>query len=131
MEFDFLPKLPTSNLDDRTFDDLVEECVLRIPRYCQEWTDHNLSDPGITLIELFAWLTDQMLLRFNQVPRKNYVAFLELLGIRLQPPTPAQTDLTFYLTTDLPETYTIPAGVEVASLRTENTPAITLDLLRE
>jgi predicted phage baseplate assembly protein len=125
VEFDFLPKLPSSNLDDRTFDDLVEECVLRIPRYCQEWTDHNLSDPGITLIELFAWLTDQMLLRFNQVPRKNYVAFLELLGIRLQPPTPAQTDLTFYLTTDLPETYTIPAGVEVASLRTENTPAIT------
>ena len=125
MEFDFLPKLPSSNLDDRTFDDLVEECVLRIPRYCQEWTDHNLSDPGITLIELFAWLTDQMLLRFNQVPRKNYVAFLELLGIRLQPPTPAQTDLTFYLTTDLPETYIIPAGVEVASLRAENTPAIT------
>jgi predicted phage baseplate assembly protein len=97
VEFDFLPKLPSSNLDDRNFDDLVEECVLRIPRYCQEWTDYNLSDPGITLIELFAWLTDRMLLRFNQVPRKNYVAFLELLGIRLQPPTPAQTNLTFYL----------------------------------
>ena len=125
MEFDFLPKLPSSNLDDRNFDDLVEECILRIPRYCQEWTDYNLSDPGITLIELFAWLTDRMLLRFNQVPRKNYVAFLELLGIRLQPPTPAQTNLTFYLTTALPEVYTIPAGVEVTSLRTENTPAIT------
>jgi predicted phage baseplate assembly protein len=125
VEFDFLPKLPSSNLDDRAFDDLVEECILRIPRYCQEWTDHNLSDPGITLIELFAWLTDQMLLRFNQVPRKNYVAFLELLGVRLQPPTPAQTDLTFYLTTDLPEVYTIAAGVEVASLRSETTTAIT------
>ncbi|MFB2769537.1 putative baseplate assembly protein [Pelatocladus sp. BLCC-F211] len=125
MEFDFLPKLPSSNLDDRTFDDLVEECILRIPRYCQEWTDHNLSDPGITLIELFAWLTDQMLLRFNQVPRKNYVAFLELLGIRLQPPAPATTELTFYLSTNLPEVYTIPTGVEVATLRTENTEAIT------
>lgn len=125
MEFDFLPKLPSSNLDDRTFDDLVEECILRIPRYCQEWTDHNLSDPGITLIELFAWLTDQMLLRFNQVPRKNYVAFLELLGIRLQPPAPAQTELTFYLSTDLPEAYTLPTGIEVATLRTENTEAIT------
>lgn len=124
MEFDFLPKLPTSNLDDRTFDELVDECILRIPRYCPEWTDHNLSDPGITLIELFAWLTDQMLLRFNQVPRKNYVAFLELLGIRLQPPAPAQTDLTFYLSIDLPETYTIPAGVEVATVRTETTEAI-------
>ncbi len=124
MEFNFLPKLPNSNLDDRTFDDLAQECILRIPRYCQEWTDHNLSDPGITFIEVFAWLTDQMLLRFNQVPRKNYIAFLELLGIRLQPPAPAQTDLTFYLTTDLPETYTIPTGVEVATLRTETTEAI-------
>lgn len=124
MEFDFLPKLPSSNLDDRTFDELVDECILRIPRYCPEWTDHNLSDPGITLIELFAWLTDQMLLRFNQVPRKNYVAFLELLGIRLQSPAPAQTDLTFYLSTDLPEPYCIPAGIEVATERTETTEAI-------
>lgn len=124
MEFDFLPKLPTSNLDDRTFDELVDECILRIPRYCPEWTDHNLSDPGITLIELFAWLTDQMLLRFNQVPRKNYVAFLELLGISLQPPAPAQTDLTFYLSTDLPEAYCIPTAVEVATERTETTEAI-------
>ncbi|WP_257237109.1 putative baseplate assembly protein [Nostoc sp. 'Peltigera malacea cyanobiont' DB3992] len=118
-------KLPSSNLDDRTFDDLVEECIMRIPRYCPEWTDHNLSDPGITLVELFAWLTDQMLLRFNQVPRKNYVAFLELLGIRLQPPAPARTDLTFYLSSDLPETYTIPEGIEVSTVRTETTEAIT------
>lgn len=124
MEFDFLPKLPSSNLDDRTFADLVDECMLRIPRYCPEWTDHNLSDPGITLIELFAWLTDQMLLRFNQVPRKNYVAFLELLGIRLQPPRPAQTDLTFYLASDLSETYTVPAGTEVATIRTEQQATI-------
>ncbi|OUL36507.1 putative baseplate assembly protein [Nostoc sp. T09] len=125
MKFDFLPQLPSSNLDDRTFDDLVEECTMRIPRYCPEWTDHNLSDPGMTLIELFAWLTDQMLLRFNQVPRKNYVAFLELLGIRLQPPAPAHTELTFYLSSDLPEAYTIPTGIEVSTIRTETTPAIT------
>ncbi|MEH2198742.1 putative baseplate assembly protein [Nostoc sp.] len=125
MNFDFLPKLPSSNLDDRAFDDLVQECIMRIPRYCPEWTDHNLSDPGITLIELFAWLTDQMLLRFNQVPRKNYVAFLELLGIRLQPPAPARTELTFYLSAALPEAYTIPAGLEASTIRTETTEAIT------
>ena len=125
MNFDFLPKLPSSNLDDRAFDDLVEECIMRIPRYCPEWTDHNLSDPGITLIELFAWLTDQMLLRFNQVPRKNYVAFLELLGIRLQPAAPARTELTFYLSAALPEVYTIPAGLEASTIQTETTEAIT------
>ncbi|MEH2435504.1 MAG: putative baseplate assembly protein [Nostoc sp.] len=124
MNFDFLPRLPSSRLDDRNFDDLVEECLLRIPRYCPEWTDHNLSDPGITLVELFAWLTDQMLMRFNQVPRKNYIAFLELLGIRLQPPTPAQVRLTFYLSTYLLENYTIPRGTEVATERTETQEAI-------
>ncbi|MEI6063833.1 MAG: putative baseplate assembly protein [Pseudanabaena sp. ELA748] len=123
-EFDFLPDLPKSDLDDRTFEELVNECLLRIPRYCPEWTNYNPSDPGVTLIELFAWLTDQMLMRFNQVPRRNYVAFLELLGIRLQAPAPAQTEVTFYLSASLPETYTIPAASEVATLRTDSEEAI-------
>lgn len=127
MDFDFLTQLPKSDLDDRTFKDLVDECLLRIPRYCPEWTNHNPSDPGITLIELFAWLTDQMLLRFNQVPRRHYVAFLELLGIQLQPPAPAHTVLTFYLTRAQDAQRSIlafPIGVEVATERTETDPAI-------
>ncbi len=124
VEFEFLPKLPKSNLDDRTFKDLVDECILRIPRYCPEWTNYNPSDPGITLIELFAWLTDQMLLRFNQVPLRNYVTFLEVLGVRLQAPVPAQTDITFYLISALPEAYTIPIGTEVATVRTETEEAV-------
>jgi predicted phage baseplate assembly protein len=131
VDFDFLPQLPSSRLDDRGFEDLVEECLLRIPRYCPEWTDHNPSDPGITLVELFAWLTDQMLMRFNQVPRKNYVAFLEILGIRLQPPIPAQARLTFYLSTDLQEDYTIPIGTEVATERTEHQEAISFSTDQE
>lgn len=120
----FLPNLPKSNLDDRTFEELLEECILRIPRYCPEWTNYNPGDPGITLVELFAWLTDQMLYRFNQVPRRNYVAFLELLGIRLLPPASAQTELTFYLTKSQKQPMLIPAGTEVATLRTENQEAI-------
>ena len=62
-------------------------------------------------------------MRFNQVPLRNYIAFLELLGIRLNPPTSAQTDLTFYLITDLSSAYTIPAGAEVATERTETQEA--------
>ncbi len=124
MDFDFLPRLPKSDLDDRTFQDLVEECILRIPRYCPEWTNYNPGDPGITLVELFAWLTDQMMMRFNQVPRRQYVAFLEMLGVRLQPPSPAHTEITFYLTSTLPDRYAIATGTEVATLRTETEEAI-------
>ncbi|MGF1497335.1 MAG: putative baseplate assembly protein [Elainellaceae cyanobacterium] len=124
MDFDFLPQLPKSDLDDRAFKDLVQECLLRIPRYCPEWTNHNPGDPGITLIELFAWLTDQMLLRFNQVPRRNYVVFLEMLGIRLLPPTPARTDLTFYLSQAQPGAIIIPNHTEVATVRTETEAAV-------
>jgi predicted phage baseplate assembly protein len=131
VDFNFLTRLPSSQLDDRNFDDLLEECLQRIPRYCPEWTDHNLSDPGITLVELFAWLTDQMLMRFNQVPRKNYVAFLELLGIRLQPPAPAQTRLTFYLSTNLSEDYIIPMGTEVATERTETQEAVIFSTVQD
>ena len=123
-EFEFLPNLPKSNLDDRAFEDLVQECILRIPRYCPEWTNHNPGDPGITLIELFSWLVKQMLFRFNQVPRRNYVAFLELLGIRLLPPTPAHVDLTFHLIKSQNLPRQIPINTEVATVRTETEPAI-------
>ncbi|MEA2129906.1 MAG: hypothetical protein QOJ85_2797, partial [Solirubrobacteraceae bacterium] len=53
-----MPSLPAINLDDRTFQDLVSEARTRISQACPERTEHNVSDPGITLIELFAWMTE-------------------------------------------------------------------------
>lgn len=112
--------LNTPRLDDRAFDDLVSEARARIPLYTPEWTDHNLSDPGITLIELFAWMTDVALYRLNRVPDRNYVKFMELIGMRLQQAEAARTKLTFWLSAPREDTFTIPTGTEVATLRTEN-----------
>ncbi len=89
--------IPPPKLDDREFDDLVAEAMRLIPRYAPEWTHHNPSDPGITLIELAAWMTDLILYRLNRVPEKNYVAFLNLLGIKLSPPQAARALLRFAL----------------------------------
>ena len=85
-------RLPEIHLDDRRFQDLVNEARLRINRACPEWTEHNVSDPGITLIELFAWMTEMTIYRLNRVPDKLHVALLDLLGIRLDPPSAARTD---------------------------------------
>ena len=90
-------RLPDIQLDDRRFQDLVSEARLRITRSCPEWTEHNVSDPGITLIELFAWMTEMTIYRLNRVPDKLHVTLLELLGIQLDGPSSAATDVRFRL----------------------------------
>src|SRR5436309_1258271 len=116
--------IPTPSLDDRHFQDIVDQAKLLIPRYCREWTDHNVSDPGITLIELFAWMTDMLLYRLRQVPDKNYIKFLEMIGVRLEGPRSATAPVTFYLSAAQPVDVIIPADTEVATVRTETSPAI-------
>ncbi len=88
-------RIVAPDLDDRTWQDLVDEARALIPRYAPQWTDHNPSDLGVALIELFAWLAEGIIYRLNQTPEKNYIAFLNLLGITRDPPTPAYTYLTF------------------------------------
>jgi predicted phage baseplate assembly protein len=111
--------LPVPNLDDRHFQDIVDEAKKRIPHYSKEWTDHNVSDPGITLIELFAWMTDILLYRLNQVPDLHYIRFMEMLGIRLQETVAAKARITFWLSMPPEQPFLISAGTEVASQQTE------------
>jgi len=108
--------LPDIELDDRTFEQLAAELVRRIPAYTPEWTDNNDSDPGITLIQLFSWLAEMIIWRLNQVPQKNYYAFLQLVGIDLIQPAPAVAELTFTLSSKtLGVGIPIPAGTQVQS----------------
>jgi predicted phage baseplate assembly protein len=116
--------LQTPNLDDRKFQDIVSEARSKIPLYCPKWTDYNLSDPGITLIELFAWMVDMLLYRVNKVPVKNYIKFMELIGVRLKSPQPATVDISFRLSAPQPQEIAIPRGTLVATVRTETQEAI-------
>jgi predicted phage baseplate assembly protein len=111
--------LPAPNLDDRRFQNLVDESKRLVQRRCPEWTDHNVSDPGITLIETFAYMTDQLLYRLNRVPDRNYIKFLEMIGVRLLPPSAATTRVTFWLSAPQETSIQVPVGVEVATPRSE------------
>jgi predicted phage baseplate assembly protein len=116
--------LPAPNLDDRRFQELVDEAKRMVQARCPEWTDHNVSDPGVTLIETFAYMMDQLLYRLNRVPDRLYIKFLELIGVRLLPPTPARAPLTFWLSTPAEERITIPVGTRAATLRTDEEPIV-------
>lgn len=116
--------LPAPNLDDRRFQDLVDDAKRMVMRRCPEWTDHNVSDPGVTLIETFAFMTDQLLFRLNQVPDRLYVKFLELIGLRLIPATPAQAGVTFWLSAPAITPVGVPMGTTVATLRTEQDESV-------
>ena len=116
--------LPDPQLDDRRFQDIVNEAKTLIPRYCPEWTDHNVSDPGVTLIELFSWMTDLVLFRMNRVPEKNYLRFMDLIGMELKDAVPARTPVTLRLSAPQPGPILIPRGTEVATVRTSDSAAV-------
>lgn len=107
--------LEAPNLDDRTANDIFAEVKTLIPRYAPEWTNHNDSDPGITLLRMFAWMTDILLYRLNRVPDRNYIKFLQLLGIELEPGRPAATELTFTLSRPDIDFVIAPKGTLVAA----------------
>ena len=79
-----MPILPPA-LDDRSFNDLVDEALSRIPAHTPEWTNPREGDPGRTIVELFAWLTDTLLYRANLIPERQRLAFLRLLGQPMRP----------------------------------------------
>lgn len=109
----FLP-----NLDDRRFDDLLEEAQRLIKRHAPTWTDLSPGDPGRVLLELFAYLTEMMLYRLNQLPEKAYITFLKLIGVQIQPPAAAVTRLIFRLNRVQNRPFEIPRGTRISTGRT-------------
>src|SRR6266545_1118130 len=121
--------IESPRLDNRSFQDIVNEAKRLIPVHCPEWTDHNLSDPGVTLIELFAWMTDSIIYRINQVPERASAQLLKLIGVTPAPPRPATADLTFFLSAPAETPFVVPAGTEAATENTDQSDAIVFTTL--
>lgn len=111
--------LPAPDLDDRHFQDLVDGAKRLVQTRCPQWSDHNVSDPGVTLIEAYAQMVDQLIYRLNRVPDRHYVKFLELIGVQLRPPSAARGEVTFWLSAPQPQPVVVREGTEVATPRTD------------
>src|SRR5215510_8987939 len=104
--------LPSPNLDDRTFQQLLDECHARVRAGKRDW-DMTPGNPGEVLLELFAHLTEVMIYRLNRLPQKAYIEFLRLMGVRLLPPSAASVVLRFTLQRTQLQPFEIRQGTRV------------------
>lgn len=116
-------------LDGRSYQDLVNEALARIPIHNPEWTNFNESDPGVTLLELFAFLTECLLYRANQIPERNRLAFLSLLGIPLSPASAAEGIVTLSNASGQLQTITLDSNLEVLAGQVPFRTEMGMDLL--
>lgn len=107
--------IPVPNLDDRDWRAIKDSLIKEIPKRCPEWTDWNVSDPGITLIELFALGIEELIYRLNQVLPKHMREYLNMIGVTLTPPSVAKAMEFFKLSA--PQTFDVflRKGFEVAT----------------
>lgn len=85
--------LDVPDLDDRTYDELVTDLRKRIPVHSETWTDHNATDPGITMLEVLAWVAESDIYQLDRVTERHVRKYLRLLGVTPDPPEPARVRL--------------------------------------
>ena len=99
-------------LENRGYHELLADTLARIPSHTPEWTNFHHSDPGVTLLELFAFLAESAIYRANLVPERNRRAFVDLLGVPRSPGRPAQGIVALAPAREL-EPVAVPTGLEV------------------
>jgi hypothetical protein len=120
-------KIPT--IDDRRYQELLDEALARIPLHNPEWTNFNKSDPGVTILEVCTFLTESLLYRANQIPERNRRKFLSLLGVPLRPASSARGLVTIANESGPLITLTLDADLEVRARQTPFHTTRALDVL--
>ncbi|MEA3061804.1 MAG: hypothetical protein QOJ94_1585 [Sphingomonadales bacterium] len=121
--------LPVPAIDTRTYQRLVDETLARVPIHTPEWTNFNASDPGVTLVQLFAFLAEAMIYRANQIPARNRAKFLDLLDIPLRPASEAMGLATITNERGPIEATTIAADTELLAGKVPFRTQLGLDVL--
>jgi predicted phage baseplate assembly protein len=106
--------LPLPSLDTRNWDELVEETRALIPRNAPAWTDHNLHDPGITLMELLAWLAELQLFQLDRISPPRLRSFLRLVGVERKAAGVAETVVALRQGPGSQNPVQLPPGFQVA-----------------
>ncbi len=115
-------ELEKRRIDNVTFANLVDEAIKRIPQLTKEWTNYNPSDPGITFIELFAWLAEMQMFYMDQVTERHLLKYLRLLGTQPRPALPASVQVTFFSSDK--DSFLVAAGQQVGAKTEDGTVVV-------
>ena len=110
--------LEIPKLDDRSYQQILDETLSRIRVHTPEWTNYNDSDPGATILQLFAFMTESLLYRCNLIPERNRRKFLTLLGIPMQPAAASEGFVVINNEGGTLETVTLSSDLEVMAGKT-------------
>ncbi len=102
-------------IDSRTYDELVDQVETQASTFTGGAWQPGEKDQGAALIRIFARLAEIVGERINRIPEKSFLAFLDLVGTRLNPPRPARVPLTFELNRGATGETVVPAATRVAS----------------
>jgi len=108
-------------IDQRTYEEIVQQTEILAQDFTnsleQGWkvAPPEQMDLGRALIRIFGRLVTKVSDRLNQVPEKNFLAFLDLIGGQLQPPQPAKVPLTFYLAEASPVGSLVPVHTQISA----------------
>ncbi len=105
--------LPEPAIDDRDYEEILDEALERIPVHNPDWTNFNESDPGVTMLQVLSFVVESMLYRANRVPERNRRKFLNLLGVERQPATTAEGLVQFSRPRGPREAAMLPSETEV------------------
>ena len=106
-------------IDSRNFQKLLEEKKSIAQLYTPEWDAADPKDTGVALLKIFTHMQEEIINRLNRMPEKNFVAFLEMIGLKLKPAQPARVPVTFYLPESFSGGIAAPSGTAVATDETE------------
>jgi len=118
-------------IDPRTTTQLFGRLRAMVPHYTREWPAKDDNDPGVGLLQIFSFLADGVIQRLNRAPERNFLCFLEMLGIRLLPETPASVPVRFLVATGATEPILVRKGTQVSAAATAQHPELPFETTKD
>lgn len=114
-------------IDRRKLEDLIKQIRAMAPFYTPEWIATFEKEPGMVLVKIFSTIFEQIIVRLNQVPDKNRIAFLDMLGVKLLPAQSAVVPVTFSLSEGAIDNVFVPQGTQLTAMAADESEEIVFE----